>query len=412
MLLLRMAWRNLWRHRTRTLIMLSAVALTYALGLLAMSIGDDGHERMLREAITAAGGDVLVHRKGYWDTRASDAVIDGADSLLAAVTRLDGVAAAVPRVIVTALVSTSVGTRAALLQGIDPEREAAIKDPAEDLSSGTFLEGARDPIVLGAHLAEKLELRLGDRVVITTTRPDGEVTRALFHLTGIITTGTRQLDELIAYTTLPAARAALGMEDQLTQIGVIAANGDASTLATRLRAGLDAGAHDLEVLSWQDAVPEMVGFIQLDDAFGYIYLAVILLVVLFSITNTFLMAVMERVRELGLLSALGMNGRRISSLLMWETVLLTVLAMVVGLGLGLAGHLAVDHWGISIASYGLDEIEVSGIDFSKMVIRSAINPFKWLIASVAVGGATIASALYPAFRASRLAPSEAMRFYE
>lgn len=412
-MLLRMAWRNLWRHRGRTVIMTTAVALTYAMGLLAMSIGDDSHRRMLEEAIGAAGGDVLVHRAGYWEARASDAVMPEGESLLTTVAALPGVQAAVPRVLVTTLVSTSAGTRAALLQGVDPERERAVKDPAEDLVAGTFLAGEHEaPIVLGARMARKLDLELGDRVVLTATRPDGEVTRALFHLTGVIETGTRQLDDLLAYTTVAAARAALDMGDGLTQIGVLAAEGDALRLAAAMRDELAAEANGLEVLSWQDAVPEMVGFIELDDAFGYIYLAVILLVVLFSITNTFLMAVMERVRELGLLSALGMSGRRISSLLVWETVFLTTLAMALGLGLGYAGHLAVEHWGISIASYGLEEIEVSGINFADLVVYSTINPFKWFIASVTVAAATIGSALYPAFRASRLAPSEAMRFYE
>lgn len=412
-MLLRMAWRNLWRHRTRTIIMTSAVALTYAMGLLAMSIGDDSHQRMLHEAITAAGGDVLIHRRGFWDTRASDAVMPAGDSLTQVIAAMPGVGAVMPRVLTSALVSTSSGTRAALLQGVDPARETELSNPAEDIIAGTFLaEDPYDGIVLGSRLADRLDLEIGDRVVLTASQPDGEVTRALFHLTGIIEAGSRELDEVMAYTTVAAARRALRMGDALTQIGVVASDGDAAALAVRIREALGTEQHDLEALSWADALPEMVGFIQLDDAFGYIYLAVILLIVLFSITNTFLMAVMERVRELGLLSALGMSGRRISHVLIWETVLLTTLAMVVGFGIGLAGHFAVDHWGISIASYGIEEIEISGVDLANLVIRSSINPFKWMIATVAVAVATIGSALYPAFRASRLAPSEAMRFYE
>jgi putative ABC transport system permease protein len=409
----RIAWRNLWRNRTRTIIMVSAVALTYALGLVGMGMGDDAHQRMLREAIIAAGGDVIVHGDGYWDTRGSDRVIANADEVLARVSEVEGVQAAMPRVIVNGLVATSAGARPVLLQGVDPERERALRDIAEDLTAGTFLEDERsDPLVLGARIVKKLEIELGDRVVLTASQPDGELTRALFHLTGVIETGTRELDDFLAYTTVDAARRAVAMEGMLTQIGVLAHGEDGVQLAAAIGAQVDAEVNGLEVLSWRDAVPEMVGFIELDDAFGYIYMVVILLVVLFSITNTFLMAVMERVRELGLLAALGLRAPRIGRLLLWETVLMTGVAMTIGFALGLGGHLAVDHWGISMAMYGLEEIEISGIDFADLVIRSTINPMKWVAASVLVAAATIASAIYPAWRATRLAPAEAMRFYE
>jgi len=409
----RIAWRNLWRNRTRTIIMVSAVALTYALGLVGMGMGDDAHQRMLREAIIAAGGDVIVHGDGYWDTRGSDRVIPNADAVLERVSAVEGVEAAMPRVIVNGLVATSAGARPVLLQGVDPARERALRDIAEDLTAGTFLEDERsDPLVLGARIVKKLEIELGDRVVLTASQPDGELTRALFHLTGVIETGTRELDDFLAYTTVDAARRAVAMEGMLTQIGVLAHGEDGVQLAAAIGAEVNAEVNGLEVLSWRDAVPEMVGFIELDDAFGYIYMVVILLVVLFSITNTFLMAVMERVRELGLLAALGLRAPRIGRLLLWETVLMTAVAMTIGFALGLGGHLAVDHWGISMAMYGLEEIEISGIDFADLVIRSTINPMKWMAASVLVAAATIASAIYPAWRATRLAPAEAMRFYE
>lgn len=410
----RMAWRNLWRHRARTLIMGSAVAFIYGLALVSLGISDDGHRRMLAEASGAAGGDVLVHADGYWATRSSDRVIrDGVD-VYEAVRGTEGVDVAIPRVLVDGLLSTSAAASAVLLQGVDPALEARLTDPAEDISRGTFLAGDRsDPLVLGVRLVERLELEMGDRVVLTASDPDGELTRALFHLTGVLETGSRELDEVVGYTTVDAARSAVAMQGMYTQVGILTAEGlSADTVAARVRTTLGSRADRLEVLTWREAVPEMVGFIELDRALDLLYMGVLLLVVLFSITNTFLMAVMERVRELGLLNALGMRGGRIGRLLLAETVLLTALAMGAGLLLGLGGHLAVDHWGISVAAYGVEEIEVSGLDLSDLVFYSSIDPMKWTIASVVVGVATVASALYPAWRASRLSPAEAMRFHE
>lgn len=410
----KLAWRNLWRHRGRTLIMTSAVALAYALLLLGLSINDDSHARMLAEAAKAAGGDVLVHGEGYWATRGGDIVVADADRLAGRLAGVPGVDTVIPRVLITGLVSTSADNRPVMLQGVRPEREAALNDYAADLIAGTFLDDDRpDPLVLGWRLAGRLELELGDRVVLTATGPDGEMTRALFHLTGIVEMGTRQLDEVIGFTTLEAARRAIGLGGAVTQIGLVTADdAEPETVAAAVEREVAARGEALEVLTWAAAVPEMVGLVEIDDALGLIYMGVIFAVVLFSITNTFLMAVMERVREFGLLNALGLRHRGIGRLMLAETLLMTALAMAAGFLLGYGGHMAVSHWGISMAGYGMGEIEMSGIDVADMVIYSTIDPLRWGVASLLVAGATIASALYPAWRATRLAPAEAMRFFE
>jgi ABC-type lipoprotein release transport system permease subunit len=411
----KIAWRNLWRHRGRTLIMTSAVALAYALLLLGMGINDYAHDRMLTEAARAAGGDVLVHADGYWDMRATDLVIDDAAGTLATVRRLRGVEAAIPRVLTHGLVSTSADSRPVLLQGVDPALETELNDHARRIREGTFLQDRpRDGIVLGSRLAHRLEADIGDRIVLTGTGPDGQMTRALFHLTGILETGTRELDEMLAFTTIEAAQRALDMGEAVTQIGVLAGAGvSVDSLAATIAAAVDADANGLEVLSWPEAVPEMVGMLEMDAAMDSIYMGIIFLVVLFSITNTFLMAVMERVRELGLLNALGLTHRKIGRLMLAETVAMTALAMAAGLTLGLIGHYAVSRTGIPIGAMGGSEgLEMAGVDVSDMIVYSMIVPVKWVVASALVAGATIASALYPAWRATRLAPAEAMRFYE
>jgi ABC-type lipoprotein release transport system permease subunit len=413
-MLLRMAWRNLWRHRTRTLILTTAVAFTYGLALVSMGMGDDGHQQMLEAAVEGAGGDVLVHAAGYWDSRSSDLVMARGPEILAAAEFAPGVRAAIPRYLVTGLVSSPVGTRPLMLQGIDPERERALRDYAEDLEVGAFLYQSERaaPILLGSILAEKLGLELGDRVVLTASRPDGEVTRALFHLTGILETGFSEVDEMVGLTTVQAAQAALDAGDALTQVGLLMEEGQrAETVAAAVRAALGARGGELEVLTWEEAVPEMVGFIEIDDAFAYIYLVVMFAIVAFAIANTFLMAVMERVREFGLLNALGLRGGGVARLLLTETALMTALAMAVGFALGYAGHLALSHWGLPAALWGVEEMELSGVDFASLIMRSRITPVKWIAASVLVAMVTVGSALYPAWRASRLAPAQAMRYF-
>jgi ABC-type lipoprotein release transport system permease subunit len=394
--------------------MTSAVAFSYGLCLFSMGLGDDGHQQMLDEAAEGAGGDILVHADGYWESKSSDLVIRDASEVISAVESTPGVRAVIPRVIVNGLVSSAVGNRMLFLQGIDPAREIHLRDYSEDLDAGEYLDASDrdDPIILGAVIVEKLELEVGDRVVLTATQPDGEVTRALFHLTGVIRTGLKDADESMGITTLEAAQEAVGAQGMITQIGVMTDPSLVSdSVAARIRAAVGNRGNALEVLTWQEAIPEMVGFIEVDDAFLYIYLIVIFAIVAFAIANTFLMAVMERVREFGLLNALGMRGRGVAGLLLTETLLMTALAMAIGFILGFSGHLAASHWGIPLSIYGVDSMEVSGVDFASLVMRSKLNPMKWVAASVLVAMVTLGSALYPAWRASRLAPSEAMRFF-
>jgi ABC-type lipoprotein release transport system permease subunit len=412
-MLWKLAWRNLWRQRGRTLVLGTAVALSCALMLVAFGINDDGHTRMLREAANAAGGDVLVHAEEYWESRSTDLVVRDAERVRAVMEGVEGVRVAIPRILVQGLASTSVDSRPVYLQGIDLALEMEMRDLTRHLREGSFLAGdERAAIVVGARLAERLEVGIGERVVLTGTTPEGEVTRALFHVAGVTESGVRELDEVTAYTTLAAAQRAFGMAGAVTQIGVVAGERvEARELAARLSAAL-AGHGGLEVLAWQEAVPEMVALIEIDDAMDTIILAIIYVIVLFSIANTFMMAVMERVREFGLLNALGLRSGRIGRLLLGETLLLTAMALAAGLLLGFAGHLAVSHWGINTAAMGMQDVEMAGVDLADFVIYSTIVPARWIGGTLFIGLATIAAALYPAWRATRLAPAEAMRFYE
>ncbi|MFP4599897.1 MAG: ABC transporter permease [Persicimonas sp.] len=407
----KLAWRNLWRNRTRTFIVGSAIVFSYALMLVSLGISDDMYRKMMDAAAVGVGGEVLVHGDGWWASQSSDIVIDRPDELAEALAGVAGVESTVPRVIINGLLTSPRGNEAVRLSGVDLEREQELRALQENLRTGEFFSDEFDePIVLSQQLAEKLGVERGDKVVLTASRPDGEVTRALFRLDGTVAAPTG-IGEMLAYTTIGAARDAVGMGGQLTQFGVLSSPDVAhGAVAERLRGALDTDT--LEVLTWEQAAPEMVGFIQMDEAFGYLYMIIVFIVVVLAITNTFLMAVMERVREFGLLNAIGMSPAKVGALILWETVLLAVVSIVIGFGLGFAIHSYIDAVGIDLAAMGLVDMELAGVSLTDMVMRSTINPFRWTIATLAVFTAVMLSATYPAWRASKMGPAEAMRFYE
>lgn len=419
--MLKLAWRNLWRNYTRTLIIGSAIAFSYAMMLISMGINADTHGKMREAAEKAAGGSILINGAGWWESQASDVVVARPSEVEAAARAVPGVRELVPRVVINGLASSALGNEPVRLSGIEPAKEFQLDDLSKKLVDGAFFGSEyASPIVLSETLARKLQVGLGDKVVLTASTPAGEVTRALFHLSGVMHSGLAGEADSLAYTTVGAAQAAIEMQGNLTQIGVLlAAGAEQERVEAGVRAALRAvpggrsvAGDRVEVLTWQEAIPEMKGLLDFDEAFGYIYLIVIFIIVLLAIANTFLMAVMERVREYGLLNAIGLTPLRIGSLVVWESVLLGLMAMAIGFVIGFSVHLIIAHLGINAAAFGASDIDVAGVGLADMIIRSRVQPVKWVVGSVCVFWVVMISAIYPALRAMRLAPAQAMRFYE
>lgn len=410
----KLAWRNIWRNRTRTVILLTAIALPYAMMIVSFGVIADFLGKMEGRAAESAGGSILVHGDGYWNAKSNDIVIDDARQVRETVAATDGVEAAIPRVMISGMLTTSRGTAGGQVTGIVREKQAEIRDFSEHLVDGSFLSGDHErPLVLGVGLVERLEVELGDKVVVTASNVDGEMTRALFRLRGIVETGSEQMDERLAYTTLEAAQNAIGMGERIHQIGVVGETGaESSVIAKPVEANLGGRTQGLEVLTWREAMPEMVSYLAMENASMQIMLVIVFVIVAFVISNTFLMSVMERVREFGLFSALGLDDWRIAKLVFVETLLLTGVAVAIGFAIGICGHFVIAHYGIDVVELFGGEMELSGVAVTDMVMRSRLTPIRWLYGTAGVVALIFVSAAYPAWRATRLAPSKAMEFYE
>lgn len=411
-MMFRIAWRNLWRNRTRTIIVGSAIAMTYALFLISIGVSESMYGELESAAAQSAGGTLLVHQDGYWAEQTNEFVIEDGDDLTERLRERTNATAVSPRVVIDGLLSTAASNMPVRLTGIDPEAEREFGNVAKYLDRGTFLSGDEEaPIVLPTSVAEELDAELGDRVVLTATGPDGEMKRALFHLSGTLDVGEMGAAAGLGYTSLEAARNSIGLDGQeLTQIGLLT-GADRAVFKDEVIDALGERG-DLEVLTWSEAIPDLVGFIEMDRAFANIYGFLVFIVVVFAITNTFLMIVMERVRELGLLNAIGLSPPRVGLLVILETIVLAAISLSIGLAIGYAGHIWIATYGIDLnAVYGGTEIELSGVSMTDMIISSKLDVERWMNASLTVFGLVVASALYPAWRASRLEPAEAMRFY-
>ena len=412
--MLKIAWRNLWRNKTRTIIVITAISLSYALALISLSMMDSMYPKMMELALKSAGGSVLVHGDGYWASQSADALIDDPETVLTAIEGVDGIEVVIPRVLINGLLRTARDAAPARVLGIDPALEANLLDYREFLVEGDFFESEeRNPIVMGRGLVDDLELEMGDHVILMAANPNGDPAGDRFYLTGIIETGTREVDDFLAFTTIDAAQRATELGGGLTQIGVVVSD---DTLRNSIRYQIALALGDmlpsLELLTWDEAMPEVMSYIEIDSGFGYIYFFIVLIVVAFGIANTFLMSYMERIRELGLLSAIGLTPGRTARLLLSEAFWLGMLSIVVGFAIGFGIHSYLHVHGLDLREMYGSDVEIGGVMMSNAIIYTQLRPLKWLVATVIILFLVILSSMYPAFKAIRLNAAQAMRTYD
>ncbi|MBN1962641.1 MAG: ABC transporter permease [Deltaproteobacteria bacterium] len=410
---IRLAWRNLWRHRTRTIISGMAVSLSFASLLISFGVADANYVQLLRVAIKTAGGSVLIHADGWQQSHANDLLITSADQVTAAAETIKGVSSIIPRIIVQGLLTSSRGAEPVQLFGIDSPAQAKLLDLSPYIMKGNFLEKEdKRALVIGEKLAKKLGVSLGDRIVMMASDITGEPARALFRVSGILEPRAG-IDTGVAFTSINAAAAAIGAKKAITEIGLVLDDDtQRAKVIKQLQGLLNTQTQSLEFLPWEKALPDLLGAIQADKAFGWLYGLLVFLIMGFGIANTFLMSVLERVRELGLLSALGLTPIRTIRLILYEATVLTAVSVVIGYALALAMHGYLSSIGIDVAAISNMQIELAGVTIEDMHIRSVIDPMRWGLGGIGVVLIVLLSACYPAMRAAKLDPIIAMRTYE
>jgi putative ABC transport system permease protein len=412
-LVLRLAWRNLWRHTRRTLLTALAFAVGVFLLIFFLGLGDGMHEKMIETGIRLGSGHVVVEPAGARQEIATNLVL--APAAVAAVQRILAsppvaplLKGAAPRLMTSGLLSSASNSTGVEVIGVDAVREADLSLLPARLVAGQYLEadGSTPPVIVGRALAEKLNVSLASKVVLMT-QAGSEIQNQLLRVRGIFKTGIEDVDGHVISMPLADLQTLLDRPGALSQEAIFLRRaGDARQVQDLIEAGLR--GRPVSVLTWRQAMPQLDQFILIDDAGNYIFNAVVLIMVALGVLNTVLMAVLERRREFGLLAALGMRPYLISLMVTAEAMLLTTL----GAGVGLAAGLGVYRY---FSVHGLDISTVSGQTFTAAgvaidtVTKFYLYPGRvpWALGFIAVLG--LLAALYPAVRAARTAPTEAMR---
>jgi ABC-type lipoprotein release transport system permease subunit len=362
---------------------------------------------------------VLVQGRGYQQEQTLDRLVAHPQRVVDRARQLPGVQHAVARVRSSGLLTAGELSSAVMLSGVDPTLEPEVSDIAapDRRASGDYLRprdrrtfvNAPADIYLGSDLAHTLEVDLGDRVVLTVSpRGESRPSSAAFTVRGTFRTGLSDLDGGYVEIPLGEAQKLLKLDDEVSQVAVVLDSLEATDRATVLLDEALRGEDALEILSWKVALRELYEAIVLDDMGMYLMMAIIFVIVTIGIFNTVLMSVAERTREFGVMMAIGTGRGRLFSIIMAEAAVLALVSAVIGLALGLTGHALMAHYGIDVASMAGGDYEFAGISFSGRIYSRLSVPVvaKW---TAVVIGLVLAAAVFPALRATRLQPVEAMR---
>ena len=404
---LRIAWRNLGRNRRRTALALSAIAVAELVLVLYEGLLAGYGDQLVQSVTGPLVGHAQVHAPKWREDRAMDRFLPNADAQLQAIREVPGVANVKARIYAPSLVARGDDGEAAIVVGVDFAAEQA-RGMLDGLSLGK--PPGRYEVVLGALAAESLGARPGDQLALVGQASDGAVAAELVTVVGIVDTTVDLVNRLGVLMRLEDARELFALPGAAHELVVVGADPQkAAELATRI-AALDA-LKGSEVLPWKKLSPEFAALIEYMWAYEYFILLLVFIASAAGAANTMMMATFERTREFGMLLGLGMKPRRIVGLVVTEGLLLGLIGLVVGGAVGAALVIYLSRAGLDLS--GLTGDTGKSISFigmkTSMVVYTKLSLGGLVRSAIAVMVTSLLAALWPAARAARLQPVEAMR---
>ncbi len=403
-MILSVSWRNVWRSKTRSMVIITAIALGVFAGVYTIAFMLGWINQKVDSLINTELSHIQIHQPLYLETNEVHDFIPNISKIQQEIQEEPGVKAVSARVIAACMISSAEMGSGVQLIGIDPAVEQRLTNIHEKIVDGHYFEGVKtNPIVIGEKLASKLKVKVRSKVVITLTEMDGTLTGGAFRVAGIYKTTNSTYDEMKAFVRAEDLQKLLKIdEDAGHELAILMSkHGSEGGFADKLKGKYP----EMQVLSWMKIMPEMEMMNENMNLMMYIFVGIILLALGFGIVNTMLMVVLERVKELGMLMAIGMNRVRVFTMIVLETVFLSLTGGVIGIVIAKVlvsvtekTGLDLSIWAEGLNSLGFDAVVYPTIGFDSIIVIAVMVIFTGLI-----------SAIYPARKAIKLNPAEAIR---
>jgi ABC-type lipoprotein release transport system permease subunit len=413
--LLQLAWRNLWRNRRRTFITMAAIAFGYAMLLFVACLMAGLRWQMIQNGTCLVMSQIQVHAPGYYPNRSLQKTLGGrqgtdVSAMLASIAADRRVNAVAPRVYGYGLLSAAHRSAGVELMGVVSEQETRITTLNSQVVKGTYLN-ARVPkgVVIGDKLASTIGIELGSEIVLLTQAADGSMGNDVYTVVGILHTGLDAVDRGLVLMSLSSLQDLLHLAPgRIHEVGIklnhiTAASTVAAALEVRLAKSLP-----VRVMAWPELAPELANYIQFNHGVTVVLFFIFFLVAVIGVMNTMLMAVFERTREFGMLMAIGMRPTQVIGLILTEAAGLAVASLVVGATLGVPLLWYLQVHGLDLGGATGEVVSVAGVVVGHLWYgRQDFSAYSQ--AAIGLAATALVSALYPAWRAAQLRPTEAMR---
>ncbi|OHB25287.1 MAG: ABC transporter permease, partial [Desulfuromonadaceae bacterium GWC2_58_13] len=374
---LKLAWKNLWRNRRRTLITLTAMGFSLFLLQTFHNLSFGVYAQMIDSGVRAGSGHIAIYRGDYVKSR--DEKLSFTEAGLAnRVSALRGVRQALPRIYLPGLAQSSRESRGIMLMGVDPAAESTVnpfwkKLPAEQ--NIRSLSG-RDALV-GARLLKELKIGEGSKFVVTVQNRNGELSNELLRVRGVLRTGLKEVDGGMIIVGRERAAAMAGIAGEIHELAIVLDRAEDETRLLPEVWKLTADRPDLRPTPWEAAMPNLSDAIRLDYTSQKFIFVIILLIVTIGVVNTLLMSVMERIREFGVILALGASPGRLRRMVLAEALILGAVSMVLGTLLGCGSTWYLVSRGIDLRNLVPETLEFGGVVFDP-VMRAAWD-IPWML---------------------------------
>jgi ABC-type lipoprotein release transport system permease subunit len=407
--LLGLSWRNLWRHRRRTVITIVSIALGLTLVVFAKCLNEGAYDQMVNDAVRMQAGHLTLEHAEYRDAPAVDLAISVEEELRRRIEALPNVEATKLLVNGQGVVRSASGAVGVGIMGIEPAVEVRTSPFARKLVAGDYLEkGDGRKVIVGKGLAERLNVAVGKKLVISSNDVNGDLVEQLFRVKGIFSTGAEEIDGYFVQAPIEAIRHLYGLEDaEATQLGVILSSTDHLTSTQPLLESVARGDRRV-VLPWQEVLPELAGIIRVDRVSDSVMFWLLLSLTLFTIFNTILMSVLEREREFAVLLALGTPPRQLRAQVLIETTLIAGLGCGFGLLFGGLWAYRVQVHGWDISGFLGEGASMSGFAMAT-VLHAKVAPDILLWLGGLLFAVIMLLSLIPTWRAARVPIADTLR---
>ena len=412
--LLRLTWRNLWRNPRRTMIAMAAIGFGYAMLLFVACLMAGLRQQMVESGTDLLLSEIQVHAPNYYPDRPIQLTLGGrkgteVGALVSGIAADRRVQAASPRLYAYGLVSATHQSAGAQLLGVDPDLEHKITVLQTRMVKGSYLTGGMPKgVVMGDKLATMIGVDVGSEIVLLTPAADGSTGNDLYTVAGMFHTGLDAMDRDLVLMPLASLQELLRLPPgRIHEVGIKLHDiGAAMTVAATLEVQLGRTI-PVRVRPWQELAPALADYVQFNRRVTFILFFIFFLSAAMGIVSTMLMAIIERTRELGLLMSLGMRPAQVVGLIVAEAACLAGASLVLGgvLGAPLLWYLQVH--GLNLGGEG-DAVSLAGIVVGPLWYGQQ-DFTAYAQAALGLAVTTLASALYPALRAARFRPAEALR---